>query len=106
MATSVHKVTDPSTSKYWLSAGGHGFIQPRHVKINIEQWFCKPHVAKRDGVGDQLVQIVDARLASVLGERNWQLCDCSIRLNFSRMLTCQWPRTIKNVLFHGMGLHD
>src|SRR5437879_7119557 len=64
------------------------------------------HVAERDRVGEELVEIVHTRLADALRQRDRQLRDPSIRLDLSRVLIHKRSHAVENALiFFSMALH-
>src|SRR5437870_12598544 len=64
------------------------------------------HVAERDRVGEELVEIVHTRLADALRQRDWQLRDPSVRLDLSRVLIHKRSHAVENaMIFYSMALH-
>src|SRR5262249_9670529 len=64
------------------------------------------HVAKCDGIGEKLIEVLRAGLAGLLGKPKWECDDRSIQLTFLFVLLSQWPHAIKHVAsFRSMVLH-
>ena len=64
------------------------------------------HIAKSDGVGKELIQILRAGLTCTLGKPNGELYDGSVRLSFLLVLIRQGPHAFEHIaMFRSMVLH-